>query len=84
VCIRLKAFDFVGWCIRERAPPPTHPHPRTHPYKRTFNPTRYRRSLEDIVGLTVVRAAVLSVVYAVGMRHMHRPYLYTSYLLAAM
>lgn len=44
----------------------------------------YRRSLEDIVSLTIVRAAVLSIVYAVGMRHMHRPYLCASYLLAAM
>lgn len=56
--------------------PPLPPPPRYH-----FS---YRRSVEDVVGLSLARAAVLSCAYAIGMRHMHRPYLYASYLLAAL
>ncbi|KAJ9523573.1 hypothetical protein QJQ45_007254 [Haematococcus lacustris] len=59
----------------------------------------YMHSLEDVVGLSCVRATLLSLAYAAGMHHMHRvlsvtamhpwalgmlrPYLYASYLLAA-
>ncbi|EFJ45044.1 hypothetical protein VOLCADRAFT_118552, partial [Volvox carteri f. nagariensis] len=42
----------------------------------------FTRSLEDIVGLSCTRAAVLSLAYAVGQRSVHRPYLYAAYLLA--
>mmetsp|Transcript_18106 Transcript_18106/g.38963 ORF Transcript_18106/g.38963 Transcript_18106/m.38963 type:complete len:770 (+) Transcript_18106:366-2675(+) len=43
----------------------------------------YTHSLEDIVGLSCTRSALLSIAYAAGVRHSHRPYLYASYLLAA-
>ncbi|GLC59570.1 hypothetical protein PLESTB_001501500 [Pleodorina starrii] len=43
----------------------------------------FTRSLEDVVGLSCTRAAILSLAYAVGQRAVHRPYLYGSYLLAA-
>jgi len=56
-------------------------HPLTHSHHYHFS---YRHSLEDIVGISIARTILLSVTYAVGMRYMHRPYLYTSYLLAAL
>eukprot|EP00798_Chlamydomonas_sp_ICE-L_P000009 gene9-12818_t len=43
----------------------------------------YVHSLEDIVGLSCTRSAILSLAYAFGGQFMHRPYLYCSYLLAA-
>ncbi len=56
-----------------------HPPPEGHHYH--FS---YRHSLEDVVAISIARALVLSFTYAMGMRYMHRPYLYTSYLLAAL
>ena len=40
----------------------------------TLTPSRfsYRRNLEDIVGLAITRAALLSTAYAVGLRYVHR------------
>ncbi|GFR39649.1 hypothetical protein Agub_g115 [Astrephomene gubernaculifera] len=43
----------------------------------------FTRSLEDVVGITCTRAAILSLAYAIGQRSVHRPYLYAAYLLAA-
>ncbi|GLI60602.1 hypothetical protein VaNZ11_002775 [Volvox africanus] len=43
----------------------------------------FSRSLEDVVGLSCTRAAILSLAYAVGQRSVHRPYLYAAYFLAA-
>ncbi|KAG2448528.1 hypothetical protein HYH02_006419 [Chlamydomonas schloesseri] len=44
----------------------------------------FTRSLEDVVGISCTRAAILSLSYAIGQRFVHRPYLYVSYLLAAL